>query len=191
MKQSLQVIAGHRFTERDFVGGDAALDFINTVAGRDQSAAAGPAGQLRAPARMGRPRKPVAGKAAPGACPPSPGRARSRTQGAGSGESAARDAFCDFLCAGRRPRTAFSGACPPPRALDESCVSAIVQVCRWPACHCGRWYGRRLRPYRVDRRLAGRGTRAAGPRRAASHLSGNRLRLALHRQLEGGPATLV
>ena len=37
MKQSLQVIAGHRFTERDFVGGDAALDFINTVAGRDQS----------------------------------------------------------------------------------------------------------------------------------------------------------
>ena len=38
MKQSLQVIAGHRFTERDFVGGDAALDFINTVAGRDQSA---------------------------------------------------------------------------------------------------------------------------------------------------------
>ena len=38
MKQSLQVIVGHRFTERDFVGGDAALDFINTVAGRDQSA---------------------------------------------------------------------------------------------------------------------------------------------------------
>ena len=37
MKQSLQVIAGHRFTERDFVGGDAALDFINTVAGRDQT----------------------------------------------------------------------------------------------------------------------------------------------------------
>ena len=38
MKQVLQVIAGHRFTERDFVGGDAALDFINTVAGRDQAA---------------------------------------------------------------------------------------------------------------------------------------------------------
>ena len=38
MKQALQVIVGHRFTERDFVGGDAALDFINTVAGRDQSA---------------------------------------------------------------------------------------------------------------------------------------------------------
>ena len=38
MKQALQVIVGHRFTERDFVGGDAALDFINTVAGRDQTA---------------------------------------------------------------------------------------------------------------------------------------------------------
>ena len=38
MKQALQVIVGHRFAERDFVGGDAALDFINTVAGRDQSA---------------------------------------------------------------------------------------------------------------------------------------------------------
>lgn len=38
MKQSLQVIADHRFAERDFVGGDAALDFINTVTGRDQDA---------------------------------------------------------------------------------------------------------------------------------------------------------
>jgi predicted RNA-binding Zn ribbon-like protein len=37
MKQSLQVIPLHRFTERDFVGGDAALDFVNTVAGRDQA----------------------------------------------------------------------------------------------------------------------------------------------------------
>lgn len=37
MKQNLQVIENHRFSERDFVGGDAALDFINTVAGRDRS----------------------------------------------------------------------------------------------------------------------------------------------------------
>jgi predicted RNA-binding Zn ribbon-like protein len=36
MKQLLQVIAGHRFETGDFVGGDAALDFINTVSGRDQ-----------------------------------------------------------------------------------------------------------------------------------------------------------
>jgi predicted RNA-binding Zn ribbon-like protein len=27
----------HRFTRRDFVGGDAALDFVNTVTGRDQA----------------------------------------------------------------------------------------------------------------------------------------------------------
>lgn len=38
MKQSLQVISRHRFAERDFVGGDAALDFINTVSGRDAGA---------------------------------------------------------------------------------------------------------------------------------------------------------
>jgi predicted RNA-binding Zn ribbon-like protein len=38
MKQFLQVISNHRFAERDFVGGDAALDFINTVSGRDQAA---------------------------------------------------------------------------------------------------------------------------------------------------------
>ena len=37
MKQNLQVIENHRFSEQDFVGGDAALDFINTVAGRDRS----------------------------------------------------------------------------------------------------------------------------------------------------------
>ena len=37
MNVSLQVIANHRFAPRDFIGGDAALDFINTVAGRDQA----------------------------------------------------------------------------------------------------------------------------------------------------------
>lgn len=36
MKYDLQVIVGHRFEAADFVGGDAALDFINTVSGRDQ-----------------------------------------------------------------------------------------------------------------------------------------------------------
>jgi predicted RNA-binding Zn ribbon-like protein len=38
MKQTLRVIVNHRFSERDFVGGEAALDFINTVSGRDQAA---------------------------------------------------------------------------------------------------------------------------------------------------------
>ena len=37
MKQTLQVIENHRFSERDFIAGEAALDFINTMAGRDQS----------------------------------------------------------------------------------------------------------------------------------------------------------
>lgn len=38
MKVNLQVIRiRHRFSARDIIGGDAALDFINTVAGRDQS----------------------------------------------------------------------------------------------------------------------------------------------------------
>ena len=38
MKSNLPVkIESHRFAARDFIGGDAALDFINTVTGRDQS----------------------------------------------------------------------------------------------------------------------------------------------------------
>jgi predicted RNA-binding Zn ribbon-like protein len=38
MKNGLQVvIEPHIFSARDFVGGDSALDFVNTVAGRDQS----------------------------------------------------------------------------------------------------------------------------------------------------------
>ena len=38
MKLCLPVkIESHRFVPRDFIGGDAALDFINTVTGRDQS----------------------------------------------------------------------------------------------------------------------------------------------------------
>ena len=37
MKQTLRVIENHRFTERDFIAGEAALDFVNTLAGRDQS----------------------------------------------------------------------------------------------------------------------------------------------------------
>jgi predicted RNA-binding Zn ribbon-like protein len=38
MKSNLQVtIESHRFATGDFIGGDAALDFINTVTGRDQS----------------------------------------------------------------------------------------------------------------------------------------------------------
>jgi predicted RNA-binding Zn ribbon-like protein len=36
MKDSLQVIANHRFAPRDFIAGDVALDFVNTVAGRDR-----------------------------------------------------------------------------------------------------------------------------------------------------------
>jgi predicted RNA-binding Zn ribbon-like protein len=37
MKSNLQVtIESHRFATRDIIGGDAALDFINTVTGRDQ-----------------------------------------------------------------------------------------------------------------------------------------------------------
>ena len=35
MNSVLPVIESHRFEERDFVGGDAALDFVNTVTGRD------------------------------------------------------------------------------------------------------------------------------------------------------------
>src|SRR5688500_18248789 len=38
MKQSLQVIENYRFGAEDFVGGEAALDFVNTVSGRDESA---------------------------------------------------------------------------------------------------------------------------------------------------------
>ncbi len=38
MKTSLQVrIESHHFRNRDIIGGDAALDFVNTVTGRDQS----------------------------------------------------------------------------------------------------------------------------------------------------------
>jgi len=38
MKSNLPVtIESHRFVPRDFIGGDAALDFVNTVTGRDQS----------------------------------------------------------------------------------------------------------------------------------------------------------
>ena len=37
MKYGLPVIEAHEFACRDFVGGDAALDFINTVTGRDES----------------------------------------------------------------------------------------------------------------------------------------------------------
>jgi predicted RNA-binding Zn ribbon-like protein len=38
MKSNLPVtIESHRFVSRDIIGGDAALDFINTVTGRDQS----------------------------------------------------------------------------------------------------------------------------------------------------------
>jgi predicted RNA-binding Zn ribbon-like protein len=36
MKLCLPVIEAHDFAERDFVGGDAALDFVNTVTGRDE-----------------------------------------------------------------------------------------------------------------------------------------------------------
>ena len=114
MKQALQVIVGHRFTERDFVGGEAALDFINTVAGRDQSAPRDrldsyerllewaahanllPGKQLRALARSAQ------------------GRARGRHQGAGAREGVARGALCDRLGAGWRPVTVYGGARPPP-----------------------------------------------------------------------------
>lgn len=37
MNALLQVIANHRFAPRDFIAGDPALDFVNTVAGRDQA----------------------------------------------------------------------------------------------------------------------------------------------------------
>jgi len=38
MKANLQVrIESHPFSTDDLIGGDAALDFINTVTGRDQS----------------------------------------------------------------------------------------------------------------------------------------------------------
>lgn len=37
MKSSLQVIPDHRFGPRDYIGGDPALDFVNTAAGRDQA----------------------------------------------------------------------------------------------------------------------------------------------------------
>jgi predicted RNA-binding Zn ribbon-like protein len=37
MKRVLPVIEAHAFQPRDFVGGDAALDFVNTVTGRDQA----------------------------------------------------------------------------------------------------------------------------------------------------------
>ena len=36
MKRRLPVIEAHGFSDRDFVGGDAALDFVNTVTGRDE-----------------------------------------------------------------------------------------------------------------------------------------------------------
>jgi predicted RNA-binding Zn ribbon-like protein len=37
VKHLLPVIEKHQFEAQDFVGGDAALDFVNTVTGRDQS----------------------------------------------------------------------------------------------------------------------------------------------------------
>jgi predicted RNA-binding Zn ribbon-like protein len=37
MKPALPVIESHDFTPRDFIGGDAAIDFVNTVTGRDQT----------------------------------------------------------------------------------------------------------------------------------------------------------
>jgi predicted RNA-binding Zn ribbon-like protein len=37
MKAILQVIEPHQFSARDIIGGDAGLDFVNTVTGRDQS----------------------------------------------------------------------------------------------------------------------------------------------------------
>ena len=37
MKHRLPVIEAHEFADRDFIGGAAALDFINTVTGRDES----------------------------------------------------------------------------------------------------------------------------------------------------------
>lgn len=37
MKQRIPVIETHAFAAKDFVGGDAALDFVNTVTGRDQT----------------------------------------------------------------------------------------------------------------------------------------------------------
>jgi predicted RNA-binding Zn ribbon-like protein len=37
MKRLLPVIEPHSFADRDFIGGDAALDFVNTVTGRDES----------------------------------------------------------------------------------------------------------------------------------------------------------
>src|ERR1700744_3094654 len=37
MKRPLPVIEAPDFSERDFVGGDPALDFVNTVTGRDES----------------------------------------------------------------------------------------------------------------------------------------------------------
>jgi predicted RNA-binding Zn ribbon-like protein len=37
LKQNLQVIENHRFSDRDFIAGEASLDFINTLAGRDRS----------------------------------------------------------------------------------------------------------------------------------------------------------
>jgi hypothetical protein len=38
MKKILQVrIESHNFRNRDIIGGDAALDFVNTVTGRDRS----------------------------------------------------------------------------------------------------------------------------------------------------------
>ena len=36
MKLRLPVVEAHDFSERDFVGGDPALDFVNTVTGRDE-----------------------------------------------------------------------------------------------------------------------------------------------------------
>ncbi|MFZ0746724.1 MAG: CGNR zinc finger domain-containing protein [Terracidiphilus sp.] len=38
MKACFPVIEAHDFVARDFVGGDAVLDFVNTVTGRDQAA---------------------------------------------------------------------------------------------------------------------------------------------------------
>ena len=35
MNDILPVIEAHRFAAKDFVGGDAALDFVNTMTGRD------------------------------------------------------------------------------------------------------------------------------------------------------------
>ena len=191
MKQSLQVIENYRFGAEDFVGGEAALDFVNTVSGRDESAPRDrldsyerlldwaahanllPGKRLRALARHA--------QSDPGGAARALERAKRLRE--------ALFAIVSALAAGRSPPA--RGARSPARTLARRRDGAGISLRRGPVLAGRRGGGRRPRPDRGDHRLAHGQRGVAGARRPAAHLPGPGLRLDFHRPLEGGPPPLV